>query len=119
MSVIAKSSEALAGRDPLATLRSALPRNELFAGLYLLGCANGLLGRFIQSASFDSWMGAITGLDINVIVLFACFAGISTLLAANQTQPDEIRPADLAVTAVFLVLVALPIFALSWLAVTG
>jgi hypothetical protein len=105
---------------PLAALRGLLSRDELFAGLYILGCANGLLGRIIQSASFDSWMGALTGLDNNVIVLFACFAGISTLLGGQRTPAaDEIRTADLAVAAVFLVLVALPIFALSWLAVTG
>ena len=63
----------------------------------------------------DGWTGLLE-VDISVIVLFACFAGISTLL---QEDGDEIRSADLAVGGVFLILVMLPIFALSWLAVTG
>ena len=68
------------------------------------------------SVNFDGWMGALLGLDINAIVLFACFAGISALLYGDK---DEVRPTDLAVAVVFLILVILPIFALSWVAVTG
>jgi exosortase/archaeosortase family protein len=93
-----------------------MPRDEFFAGLYILGCVNGLLGRFLQSVNVDGWAGAASGIDINVIVLFACFAGITALLGEEK---DEIRPADLAVAVVFLGLVILPIFALSWVAVTG
>jgi hypothetical protein len=32
---------------------------------YILGCANGLLGRIIQSVNFDGWMGAVLGVEIN------------------------------------------------------
>src|SRR5436190_8304555 len=100
-----------------------MSRDEFFAGLYILGCANGLLGRIIQSAQFDGCIGAILGVDTNIIVLFAAFAGISALLGKGAAQPgdkgDEIRAADLAVAAIFLALVSLPIFPLSWLAVTG
>jgi hypothetical protein len=63
----------------------------------------------------DGWTGLLD-VDVSVIVLFACFAGISTLLKGGR---DEIRLADLAVGGIFLILVILPIFALSWLAVTG
>ena len=56
----------------LAKLRRAASRDELFAGLYILGCVNGLLGRTILSVNYDGWMGALLALDINVIVLFAC-----------------------------------------------
>ena len=35
-----------------------MSRDEFFAGLYILACANGLLGRAIQSITFESWMGA-------------------------------------------------------------
>ena len=93
-----------------------MSRNEFFAGLYILGLANGLLGRTIQSLNFDGWAGAISGFDFNVVVLFACFAGISAFLCEDK---DEIRSADLGIAAVFLVFVILPIFALSWVAVTG
>src|SRR5262249_9405827 len=85
------------------------------AGLYILGCANGLLGRMIYAAGLEGWTGAVVGVDANAIVLFACFAGISVMLSADK---DELRFADLAVGGAFLFLVALPIFPLSWVSVT-
>jgi hypothetical protein len=48
--------------------------------------------------------------------LFACFAGVSAILRGDR---EQIRSLDLAVAAVFLMFTALPIFGLSWLAVTG
>jgi hypothetical protein len=114
--VTATSSElTLRGPGPLAALRHAISRDQFFAGLYILGCANGLLGRILLTLNRDGWTGLLD-VDISVIVLFACFAGISVLL---QGDGDEIRSADLAVGGVFVILVMLPIFALSWLAVTG
>src|SRR5262249_3940222 len=53
----------------------------------------------------------------NVVVLFACFAGLSALL--GEEKKHAIQPADLAVALIFLGLVALPISPLSWVAVTG
>jgi hypothetical protein len=116
-SVTATANERTLPRGGLlAALRYSISRNEFFAGLYILGCTNGLLGRIILSVNFDDWMGAVLGFDINAIVLFACFASISMLLGADK---DEIQSWDLAVGIGFLVLVMLPIFALSWVAVTG
>ena len=116
-SVTATTTELTAPRRGLVTaLRHSMPRDELFAGLYIVGCANGLLGRTIQSVRFDGWVGAILGVDINVILLFAAFAGISALLGEEK---DEIRTADFAIAVIFLGLVSLPIFPLSWVAVTG
>jgi len=115
--VTATTTELAAPRRGLvAALQHSLPRNELFAGLYIVGCANGLLGRMIQSLHFDGWTGAILAVDINVIVLFAAFAGVSALLGEKK---DDIRAADFAVAVIFLGLVSLPIFPLSWVAVTG
>lgn len=91
-------------------------RNELFTGLYILGCANGLLGRSILTLNLEGWMGAVMGFDMNVIVLFACFAGVSLIAASNR---DQIRTLDLVMALGFLGLVMLPIYALSWLAVAG
>jgi hypothetical protein len=99
-----------------AHLQGAISRDHFFAGLYILGCANGLLGRLILTANLDSWTGAVLGLDLNAVVLFACFAGISLIFSKSW---EPIRAMDLAVAAVFIGLVALPIFALSWAAVTG
>jgi len=102
-------------RGPLAALQGSVSRNEFFAGLYILGCANGLLGRILLSFNSDGWIGILGG-DISVIVWFACFAGVSLM---TQGDKEEIRFADLVVAAVFLILAILPIFSASWLAVTG
>jgi hypothetical protein len=114
--VIATANELTAPRRGLvAALRHSISRNELFAGLYILGCANGLLGRILVSVNSDGWLGILGG-DISVIVWFACFAGVSMMA---QEDKEEIGFADPAVAAVFLILVILPIFSLSWVAVTG
>jgi hypothetical protein len=119
MSVTATANGVTAPRGGLAAALSAsLTRNQFFAGLYILGCANGLLGRILQSISFDNWMGAAIGIDLNVVVLFACFAGLAALLATDGER-EAIRPLDLAAAAAFLALVILPIYPLSWAAVTG
>ena len=102
-------------RGLVAALRHSISRNELFAGLYILGCANGLLGRILVSVNSDGWLGILGG-NISVIVWFACFAGVSMMA---QEDKEEIGFADPAVAAVFLILVILPIFSLSWVAVTG
>src|SRR5262249_12732303 len=91
-------------------------RNQFFGILYVLGCANGLLGRVIQSIQFSDWEGAITGIDINIIVLLACFAGISLV---SENDKELVRRSDVLVAIPFLLLVVLPIFPLSWVAVTG
>jgi hypothetical protein len=117
MSAIASANElTVPTRGGVAALRHSISRNEFFAGLYILGCANGLLGRVLLTLNHDGWAGLLD-VDVSVIVLFACFAGISTLVQGRSR--DEIRSADLAVAGIFLILVILPIFALSWLAVTG
>jgi hypothetical protein len=108
--------EPIASTRGFASLQRAVSRDEFFVGLYILGCANGLLGRMIQSISFDNWMGAVAGIDINVIVLFACFAGISEAWTSDR---EELRPLDLLVGGIFLLLVLLPIYPVSWVAMTG
>jgi hypothetical protein len=102
-------------RSLLGMLRESVRRDELFAGLYIVGCANGLLGRILSSFSSDRWAGIFGG-NISVFVWFACFAGIALIL---EERTEELRSTDLVVGTVFLVLVILPIFALSWIAVTG
>jgi hypothetical protein len=99
----------------LSAVCEAVPRNDFFAILYVIGCANGLLGRLIQSFQFSDWEGALAGADINVIMLLACFAGIS-LVSEKSAEPT--LPRDLAVALVFMILVGLPISPLSWVGVT-
>jgi hypothetical protein len=115
--VTATTNELTApSRGLVAALRHSLPRNELFAGLYILACANGLVGRSIQTFNLEGWTGAVLGFELNVIVLLACFAGVYLIASSNR---DEIRTSDLVVALGFLGLVILPIYALSWVAVTG
>ena len=104
-------------RGLVAALRHSIPRNEFFAGLYILGLANGLLGRLYSTSNFDDWTSVGLSVDINVIVLFACFAGLSAIFSNDDRE--QIRSTDLVVALIFLIFVALPIFALSWVAVTG
>jgi len=108
------SSNELPAPGLFQALRSSLPRNELFAGLCILGCANGLLVKSILNWKSDGWAGVVLG--ANVVVLFACFAGISLILSDKR---EETKTADLAVAGVFFLLIIHPIFALSWVAVTG
>jgi exosortase/archaeosortase family protein len=111
----ARSTEVtVASSQVTGVLGNFLARDELFAGLYILGCVNGLMGRTMLAFQSGGWMGA--ALAINVFVLFACFAGVSIVLSEDR---DRIRPSDLVVGAMFLMCVSLPIFALSWIAVTG
>ena len=117
MAVTATATELTAGRRGLvAALRQSLPRNELFAGLYVVACANGFVGRSIYALKLEGWYGAVTGFEMNAIVLAACFTGV--YLIASKSR-DRIRALDLVVAMAFLGLVALPIYALSWVAVTG
>jgi hypothetical protein len=103
-------------RGLVAALRQSMRRNEFFTGLFILGCANGLLGRSILTLNLEGWMGAVMGFDMNVIVLFACFAGVYLIASSNR---DQIRTLDLGVALGFLGLVVLPIYAMSWVAVAG
>jgi exosortase/archaeosortase family protein len=117
MAVTATPTElTIRRRGLVAALQHAQPRNELFAGLYVLACANGLLGRTIYTLNLEGWYGALMGFEINVVVLAACFAGVYLIATGSQ---DRIRTWDLVVALAFLGLVTLPIYALSWVAVTG
>jgi hypothetical protein len=101
-------------RGLLEIVRLAVPRNEFFAGLYILGCANGLGGNIIRALSGGDWTGGIG--EISAIVWFACFAGISLLL---RDKKEEVTSADLAVGLVFLAFIAVPVNEVNWAAVTG
>jgi hypothetical protein len=109
--------------DQSSTRAAALPmagqlsRGEFFASLLILGCANGLGSRIIQSVNQLGWAEALySTFGISVIVWLSCIAGISIIF---RIRTGEVRSADVAVGAGFLLLVILPIGPLSWLAVTA
>ena len=104
-------------RGLVGAIRQLMPRDEFFAGLYIVGCVNGLAGGIIEIAQTGDWANWTQGgRSISVIVLFACVAGIALLL---RDKGDQIKSADLALGVVFLVLVAVPVSVMSWVAVTG
>ena len=98
----------------VAALRSSMARDEFFAGLYILGCANGFGASIIRAQIAGDWTGGTQ--HISVIALFACLAGISLFL---RDKDDEIRTADLVVAGAFLVGIAVPVAEMNWAAVTA
>jgi exosortase/archaeosortase family protein len=93
----------------------SMTRNQFFAGLFFLGCVNGLAAKVISSIDLSGLQDAlINTFDISAIVLIACAAGL-WLMRCREEQ--SVTPTDLAVGASALALIALPIGGLSWLAV--
>jgi hypothetical protein len=91
-------------------------RNEYFAGLAFLCCANGIVARMIDYAHQMGWINAsLATFEISMIVWLACAAG---LWLVGLEGGGEIQPLDLALGAALLVPIALPIGSLSWLALT-
>lgn len=98
------------------TLIGSMPRDEFFAGLYILGCANGIGFRMIKSVSEMGWSDAfLVTFEVSGIVWLSCLAGISLLLL---DKTGKLTPLDLYFGAGFLVLIAVPINPAIWLAIT-
>jgi hypothetical protein len=92
-------------------------RNEFFAGLFLLGCANGIASRAIATVHDIGWLnGAIGMFDVSAIVLAACASGLWLMMGRREKSVTRV---DLAIGVVALALIALPIGGLSWIAVSG
>lgn len=101
----------------LKVLQESMPRDELFAGLCILACVNGLGSRVIKSINDLGWESAVIHtFGISAFIWVACFLGV-TLALRNRT--DVIRSVDLVVAAAVIVLVFVPIGGASWLALTG
>jgi exosortase/archaeosortase family protein len=98
------------------TLRISATRDELFAGLCILACANGLWGRVIMAVREGGWQGAVFNLDISAFVLFACVGAVWLLL---HDKSGEVRRREVAVAVALVIFVILPIPALGWVALTG
>ena len=100
----------------LSVLFRPMYRDEFIAGLFILYCANGLGSSIIASVDAVGWSDAILStFEISVIVWISCIGGVGLILGERS---DEIRRSDLVVGGALLIPVALPIGALSWLAVT-
>lgn len=96
---------------------TGVARGDFFAGLFLIGCANGLAAHVINSVTRDGWAAALLStFETSVIVWIAVYVGISFMF---RDRSDPIRQSDLAVGIPILALVALPIAGLSWFGVTA
>jgi hypothetical protein len=97
--------------------RIQMGRNEFFAGLFFLGCANGIALRAITTVRDVGWLKAIIGMfDVSAIVLAACAAGLWLIMGGRE---QSVARVDLVVGVAALALIALPIGGLSWIAVDG
>ncbi len=98
-------------------LCGSLSRNELFAALLVLGCVNGLVARGVGAVHRLGWSDAIlSSFDVSAITLVACAAG---LWLVTHGERAVVATADMAVGAVALALIVVPLGGTSWLAVTG
>lgn len=92
-------------------------RSELFAGLALVGLANGLTGPALASIRESGALSAVfSTFGISAIVWCAIAVAISSLLRA-PAQP--IRWLDLAVAAAAMICFLAPPVKLSWVGLTG
>lgn len=92
-------------------------RHEFFAGLFFLGCVNGIAARAIAAVQDIGLLDAAVGMfDVSAIVLAACASGLWWTM---RPTGQSVTPADLVVGAIAFALIALPIGALSWIAVSG
>ena len=110
---------ALAG--PASTRRAVwlagLSRPELFAGLFVLGFANGIFGRAYGAIAHGGVVAAAAGtLGISVVVWVAAVIVPGLLLGAPRTTPSH---GDLAVALCALAGFLLPFNPLSWIGLTG
>jgi hypothetical protein len=95
---VASFNKLSAQRNQLLTaMRASMSRDEFFAGLCILACANGLGSRIFRSIRETGWTEALLNtFEISAIVLIACIVGVSLIL---RECSDKIRPADLVVGA--------------------
>ncbi len=105
------------GGRAVLPIAEGLSRREFFGGLLILGCVNGLSSRIIMEVNSVGWASALLStFGISVIVWISCCAGVMLILKNQTGQADAV---DLAVGAAFLLLVALPISSLSWVAIAA
>jgi len=81
-----------------------IARNEFFAGLFLLGSANGIAARAIGTVHDNGWLNAAIGMfDVSAIVLAACASGLWLMMGGREQSVTRI---DLAVGVGALALIA-------------
>jgi hypothetical protein len=99
-----------------------MPRHEFFAGLFIIGCVNGLGAQVIETVRWVGWAeAALSTFGTSAIVWIACYAGIRLILeeTSEKTYADKVQAMDMLVGLVVLIPIALPSGALSWFAISA
>src|SRR4051794_22619291 len=96
-------------------VRDWVSRGQLFAGLLIIPCVNGFAGRIIEASHEFGWYAVAAGFDVSVIVWLAALGSLRLVL---RTGGGQITRLDLAAAAVVLILTAVPVPKLSWVALT-
>ena len=102
---------------PLTVLRTSMSRDELFAGVCILGCVNGIAARVIEFTNEHGWWNSLfDSFGVSAIVWISCFVAIALII---RERSGEIRPVDLGACAGLFFLILLPVGWASWLAMTA
>ena len=99
-----------------------MPRDEFFAALFIIGCANGLGAKVIDTVRWVGWAeAALSTFGTSAIVWIACYAGVRLILEETSQNVDveKVQTADLVIGFALLIPIALPIGALSWFAISA
>src|SRR4051794_39950574 len=110
-------------QPPLAVNQRWLPllgfmsRDQLFAGLLIISCVNGLAGRIFVAVSELGWHALPAGFNVSAIAWLASVAGLRLCLQRGEGE-HQIKAVDLVVAAIILGLTATPIVTLNWIALT-
>ena len=96
-------------------IQSRISRAELFAGLLIIPCVNGLAGRAIEAVRELGWHALTAGFNVSAIVWLAVFASLRLVL---RTGEGQVKALDVVVGVAVLALTAVPVPTLSWVALT-
>jgi exosortase/archaeosortase family protein len=116
-SMLLSSKQSLFDFKHSLRLSESIGRNELFAGLCVIGFANGVVTRIIEGFGSRNWLEFLFNtFDISIVLWAALIAGVALLSRAPKVPANrfDILAAGLA-SAAFLV----PVAPLSWIALTG
>jgi hypothetical protein len=110
-------AQTLTAAPAFSNAKSAFCRGDFFAGLFVLGFANGICTQIRQGIAESSVGGAILDtFGISVLVWAACFIALSLLLR-HPAEPVTRR--DLILGSAVIAATLFPSSKLSWLALTG
>jgi hypothetical protein len=91
----------------IGATQNSIDRNEFFAGLFFLGCANGVAARAIAAVHGVGWLNAVIGtFDVSAIVLAACASGLWLMM---WHRGQSVTPIDRIIGVVTLALITLPL----------